>query len=205
MSDKPQTNTAQPEQPDSNTQVTETQVIYRERQWVPIYWWFLAAIVVVITTSQFALNRNIWWLIVPAILLTAIAVWILIRWSSTVIRVELDADGSRWLVARDATLPADVVARSLAVPASAKRNAMGRQLDPAAFVVARGWVPEMVMLVLDDPEDPTPYWLLSSRDPEGLLRAFLPEQADTALENFPRRDKYVFAEYEYEDDEYEET
>jgi len=41
-------------------------------------------------------------------------------------------------------------------------------------------VPEMVMLVLDDPEDPTPYWLVASKHPEQLLAAFLPEQQSDA-------------------------
>lgn len=165
---------------------TETTILYSERQWVPTYWWVLAAGLVAITTAQFALNRNIWWLIVPGILLTALAVWILLRMSSNVVRVEQDPDGSRWLSVGQAGLPSDVVSRSLAVPESAKRNAMGRQLDPAAFVSSRGWVREMVMLVLDDPQDPTPYWLISTRDPEALLRAFLPEQADEALVHMPK-------------------
>lgn len=94
--------------------------------------------------------------------------------------VEEDPDGTRWLVTGQANLPHTVVSRSLAVPATAKRNAMGRQLDPAAFVVSHGWVPEMVMLVLDDPEDPTPYWLVASKHPEQLLAAFLPEQQSDA-------------------------
>ena len=48
---------------------------------------------------------------------------------------------------------------------SAKSAALGRQLDPAAYVVHRAWVGPMVLLVLDDPDDPTPYWLVSCRRP----------------------------------------
>ena len=51
------------------------------------------------------------------------------------------------------------------VPRSAKSAALGRQLDPAAYVVHRAWVGPMVLLVLDDPDDPTPYWLVSCRHP----------------------------------------
>lgn len=155
--------------------------LYRERQWVPLYWWALAAFLVVLTALQLYQNRTIWWLIVPLILLSAIAAWILLSWSSTVVTVEQDPDGTRWLSVKSANLPHTVVSRSLAVPATAKRNAMGRQLDPAAFVVSHGWIHEMVMLVLDDPEDPTPYWLVSTRNPEKLLTAFLPEQTDVSL------------------------
>lgn len=161
----------------STEKISSTRVLYSERQWVPLYWWILAGLVVALTTGQIALNRSIWWLIISAILLSAIAAWVLLTWSSTKLRVEQEPDGSRWLIVRSASLPAEVVSRSLAVPATAKRNAMGRQLDPAAFTVSHSWVPEMVMLVLDDPQDPTPYWLISSRNPEALLKAFLPEQA----------------------------
>ncbi|WP_080794663.1 DUF3093 domain-containing protein [Corynebacterium pacaense] len=163
-----------------------SRIIYREKQWVPWYWWLAAALIVALLSAQFALNRSTLWLYVPALILSIIAVWLLLRMSSTVIAVEEDADGTRWLLAGQANLPDDVVTRSLAVPATAKRNAMGRQLDPAAFVVSHGWVPEMVMLVLDDPEDPTPYWLIGSRNPEALLRAFVPAQAGAALQDYSR-------------------
>lgn len=142
---------------------------------MPAYWWFLGFFLAALITAQLARNRSVVWLIVPAIVLSALTIWILMWLSSTVIQVEKDQQGLRWLAVDGAVLPADVVARSLAVPATAKRNAMGRQLDPAAFVVSHGWVPEMVMLVLNDPQDPTPYWLIGSRHPEALLDAFLPE------------------------------
>lgn len=151
---------------------------------MPLYWWFLAAFLVLLTSMQFYLNRNFWWFIIPLVVLSAVAAWVLLSWSSTVLTVEEDPDGTRWLSVKSANLPHTVVSRSLAVPSTAKRNAMGRQLDPAAFVVSHGWVPEMVMLVLDDPEDPTPYWLVSTRNPEALLEAYLPEQTETSLAHY---------------------
>ena len=36
-------------------------------------------------------------------------------------------------------------------------------------------VAEHVLVVLDDPEDHTPYWLVSAKDPEAVLEAFLPD------------------------------
>ena len=151
-----------------------TKVLYREKQWVPWYWWFLAAFIVALTTAQLAHNRSILWIYIPAAILTAAAAWVLLSLSSTVVTVEEDSDGVRWLGTRNAILPHTVVSRCLAVPTTAKRNAMGRQLEPAAFVVSHGWVPEMAMFVLDDPDDPTPYWLISTRNPEDLLKAFVP-------------------------------
>lgn len=156
------------------------EVLYQERQWVPWHWWLIALVAVAIGTGQLALNRNLWWFAIPFLVVAALATWVLIHLSSTVIRVERDSDGTRWLVAGSAQLPSDVVSRSLAVPKSAKRNAMGPQLDPAAFLVTHSWVPDLVMLVLDDDDDPTPYWLVSAKNPRAILEAFVPDQAAQA-------------------------
>ena len=104
-------------------------MLYRERQWVPWYFWLFAAAIVGLTSATAGLNRSMWWTIIPAILLGAIAVWVLITWSNTVIKVERDPDGTRWLTVKDAQLPNDVVSRSITVPKSARRNALGPQLS----------------------------------------------------------------------------
>lgn len=75
------------------------------------------------------------------------------------------------LWAGQAHLPASVVSRSAEVPRSAKSAALGRQLDPAAFVLHRTWIGPMALVVLDDPDDPTPYWLISCREPARLIAA----------------------------------
>ncbi|MDU0477853.1 DUF3093 domain-containing protein [Staphylococcus chromogenes] len=150
------------------------EVLYSERQWVPWYWWLAAIGAAVLTAVQLQMNRDMWWFIVPFILFAVFALWGLWQLSATNVIVEKELDGTRWLRVGGAQLPNSVVARSLAVPESAKRNAMGRQLDPAAFVASKSWLKEMVMIVLDDPEDPTPYWLVSTKNPQALLEAFLP-------------------------------
>ncbi|AZA11573.1 DUF3093 domain-containing protein [Corynebacterium gerontici] len=157
-------------------------LLYEERQWVPWYWWLLAAGIVALVTQMLAMNRSELWLYVPAVVLSALALWILLSLSSTSIKIEQDPDGTRWLTTGEVNLPHTVVEKSLVVPESAKRNAMGRQLDPAAFLISHDWVKEMAMFVLDDPEDPTPYWLVSSKNPKALVRAFVPEQAESAID-----------------------
>lgn len=155
---------------------TVPRVLYRERQWAPWYMWLAGAALVLILSGQFALNRNVWWFVIPLVAMGALVGWFLMWLSRTEVRVEQEADGARWLLVDGANLPASVVSRSMAVPASARRNALGRQLDPAAFLVTHGWVKEHALLVLDDPEDPTPYWLIASKNPAALLDAFVPGQ-----------------------------
>lgn len=154
------------------TQVTK--VLYSERQWVPWYWWVAVAGLTLLFAGQLGLNRSVWWFAVPLVLFGALSAWFLLWLSRTTVKVEQDPDGHRWLLVDDANLPDSVVSRSMVVPGSARQNALGRQLDPAAFLVSRPWVSEHVLIVLDDPEDPTPYWLISSKDPETLLEAFTP-------------------------------
>jgi len=52
-----------------------------------------------------------------------------------------------------------------------KQPALGPELDPAAFVLHRGWVGPLVRLEVTDPDDPTPYWIFSVREPDRLLTA----------------------------------
>jgi hypothetical protein len=49
-----------------------------------------------------------------------------------------------------------------------KRDVLGPQADPAAFVVHRGWIGPVLRVQLTDPADPTPYWLFSTRKPEAV-------------------------------------
>lgn len=137
---------------------------------MPWWWWpvglgFAALLAAEVNMS--ILRPPVW---VPYTVLGAIAVVVLVRLSRTELRVVSDGtDIELW--AGQAHLPTSVIERSAEVPKSAKSAAMGRQLDPAAFVLHRTWVGPMVLVVLNDPDDPTPYWLISSRHPDRVLSA----------------------------------
>ena len=106
----------------------------------------------------------------PYTVLATAAVGVLLWLSRTEVQViESDTDAELW--AGPAHLPASVVRRSAAIPRSAKSAALGRQLDPAAYVLHRTWVGPLALVVLDDADDPTPYWLVSCRHPDRLLAA----------------------------------
>jgi hypothetical protein len=51
------------------------------------------------------------------------------------------------------------------------RTALGPALDARAFVCLRAWARTGVRVDLQDPLDPTPYWLLSTRRPQELADA----------------------------------
>jgi hypothetical protein len=70
-----------------------------------------------------------------------------------------------------ARLPLRYVGRVEVVPKDGKQVALGPELDPTAYLLHRAWVGPVVRMEVTDPEDPTPYWIFSVRDTEGLLAA----------------------------------
>lgn len=49
--------------------------------------------------------------------------------------------------------------------------ARGVELDARAWIFLRGWINPVVRVDITDPNDPTPYWLFSTRKPEELVKA----------------------------------
>jgi hypothetical protein len=146
-------------------------VRYRERLTVPWWWWppaFGVAALVALEINRAAQDLPDW---VSFAVLFAIVAGVLIWFGRTEVRVETGDDGFPVLWVGPAHLPAEVITRSVEIPRTAKSAALGRQLDPAAYVLHRPWVGPLVLVVLDDPDDPTPYWLVSSRHPERVLTA----------------------------------
>jgi hypothetical protein len=86
------------------------------------------------------------------------------------IRVEV-ADGE--LRVDDARLPVEWVGLVEVIDIEARRELLGPAADPLAFVVQRPWIPGGVRVDLADPNDPTPYWYISSRRPGQLAAALL--------------------------------
>ncbi len=154
----------------SDTRAMSQSVRYRERLWVPWWWWppglGLAALIAAEVNQ--GVSALPFWL--PYAVLVPIAAVVLLWLGRTQVRV-LGGEGDTELWVDAAHLPVSVVSRSTEVPRSAKSAALGRQLDPAAYVVHRAWIGPMVLLVLDDPDDPTPYWLVSCRHPDRVLSA----------------------------------
>ncbi|SDQ50212.1 DUF3093 domain-containing protein [Quadrisphaera sp. DSM 44207] len=103
-----------------------------------------------------------------ALLVAAAAAALLVRASP---RVEVST--SSGLRAGRAVLPGRFVAGGEAARGARARDLRGPRLDARTHLCLRGWVDGVVLVELDDPQDPTPAWLVSSRRPEDLLAAVL--------------------------------
>ncbi|EJZ04567.1 DUF3093 domain-containing protein [Mycolicibacterium vaccae] len=154
----------------SDTRATAQTIRYRERLSVPLWWWLPGlgvAALIALEVDQGISGVPDW---LPYAVLLPVAAVVLVMLGRTELKVVGNgAETELWV--GDAHLPASVITRAAEVPRSAKSAALGRQLDPAAYVVHKGWVGPMVLLVLEDPDDPTPYWLVSARRPDQVLAA----------------------------------
>lgn len=100
-----------------------------------------------------------------ALLLPATAV-LIAGMGRTRVRV---VDDELWV--GDAHLPLRFVGTVTVIRPPEKRIALGPKLDPTAFLMHRGWIAPVVRIDLTDPDDPTPYWMVSTRRPEQLVAA----------------------------------
>lgn len=70
-----------------------------------------------------------------------------------------------------AHLPRSVVGEVAGFDGAAATSQRGPELDARAWTLFRGYVHGVVKVEVRDAADPTPYWLVSVRDPEAVTRA----------------------------------
>ena len=141
-------------------------VAYRESLRTP-WWWYPVAIGV---SSLLAAEFQIGGIPVTEWLPFAIIVPLAVAmvWWLGHSRLEV-VDGE--LRVRGAHLPLRYASGEIALDARTLRRVVGREGDPAAYVSIRPWIGPGAQVWLDDAEDPTPYWIVSSRHPEQLVQA----------------------------------
>jgi hypothetical protein len=154
--------------PEPSTRITAPAGWYAERLRVPWWSWppsLLVGAVVAVELSMFTTAVPLW---VPfAVLLPLTA--LIVLWLG---RLRIAVTGTEFLV-DDARLPVEVIADVVALDADGKREVLGVAAHPLAFVVQRPWIGGAVQVLLDDPTDPTPYWVVSTRHPIRLATALL--------------------------------
>lgn len=76
-----------------------------------------------------------------------------------------------WLQAGDARIPVSALGQAVGFRGDEWRRQLGPELDARSHRCIRGWIPHGIRVDVTDPRDPVPYWLVSTRRPEGLARA----------------------------------
>ncbi|MFF8292867.1 DUF3093 domain-containing protein [Streptomyces sp. NPDC016309] len=152
-------------QPSAAASVPASAPQYDERLTAPRSWWLLAALVGVsgaLMTMPLGTLPTLGGLIVGG----ALAAMAVSSYGSARIRV---VAGS--LVAGDARIPVSALGEPEVLDAEEARAWRTYKADTRAFMLMRGYVPAAVRVEVTDPDDPTPYVYLSSRDPEALAAA----------------------------------
>lgn len=144
--------------------------LYRERLVVP--WWAWPAGILIggglgAELTLGAPGFRSWAVVAAMVLAVALCAWLS--------RIGVRVDGETLRV-DDANLPLRFVAGAYALDAEERRATLGVEADPLAFVIIRPWVRGTVRVDLDDPADPTPYWVISTRHPERLVAALTARQ-----------------------------
>ena len=142
-------------------------VVYAERLWPSPATWLLAP----------GLGLGVGIALVPLGLLLAVALGVAVCGgvvaALVVASARVEVAGGHLRAGR-AVVPLDRTRAATGYRGLEARAQRGALLDARAYLCIRFWVDPVVRVELDDPEDPTPYWLVSTRRPERLARAAAP-------------------------------
>ncbi len=150
--------------------------IYSERL-LPGFWTFFAALLIVPGTTLvlFPINQIV--AVVAGVSLYVLCAVLLLA-SSPVITVE---DG--FLRAGRAQISVAHLGKIEKFDGQEATQQRGPLLDARAHLLIRGWVNTILRINLTDPNDPTPYWIISTRKPEQLANAITRAQEEIQEKN----------------------
>ena len=145
---------------------TPSATVYDERLAVPLRWWVQGVMFV----------ATLWLAMVVA--MPAAWAWSLTAAILALLALAFGAYGSARITVAQGRLQAgrariDVgyLGRAEALDPEAARRAAGVEADARAYLLLRPYLKRAVRVEIVDPADPTPYWLISTRHPDGLAAA----------------------------------
>lgn len=137
---------------------------YRERLWPAPWIALIAALAIPASLLTFAPVS----VLVGGIVGVALTLGVI---GAAVLSAPTIVVGDGMLRAGAARVPLSLVGETVVARGDDARLARGQQLDARAYIVLRPDVSPVLRIALTDPDDPTPYWLLSTRRPEALAEA----------------------------------
>ena len=140
-------------------------MLFRERLTVPIIWWVLAGLFSLSVLIAVGAYLGPAWGVGTSVatLLVAAAIF-----ASASIVISVDANEIH--VGR-ASIEHAYIAACRALNAEDTRLRAGNEADARAHMVLRPYIKTAVEITLDDPDDPVPYWIVSTRQPQQLAAA----------------------------------
>ncbi|HZJ07462.1 MAG TPA: DUF3093 domain-containing protein [Nocardioidaceae bacterium] len=148
------------------TVTPDATVHYEERLRVPLRWWVQATMFLASIWLAFvvALPAVVAWGATAFLLFLVVALFL--GYGGAALRVE---SGS--FSAGAAKIPVRLLAEPTPLDAEATHLVAGRDANGRAYHLLRPYLRRAVRVTVDDPTDPVPYWLVSTRRPEELAAA----------------------------------
>lgn len=140
-------------------------MLFRERLTVPLAWWVLAALFALSVLLAFGFYLGPVWGVGSALVTMVVAAAVFAALS-----IEVSVDATALRVGR-AVVERHYIGGCRALDAAAADRRGGVEADARAHLVLRPYITTAVEVVLDDPADPVPYWLVSTRRPARLAAA----------------------------------
>lgn len=139
---------------------------YRERLRVPVRWWVLWGLMLAsFWLAMIVSLPGAWaWYITAG--LAVLLIWLLGSYGS--VRVVVT---DQWIQAGRARIERRYLGEIETLDVARMRQISGPEANARAFLVLRPYIAVGVRINLEDPADPTPYWLVSSRRPDALAAA----------------------------------
>ena len=138
---------------------------YEERLTAPRSWWFVSFLVGV-AFALILLPFGTLPLLGGLVGGTAAAAVVASSYGSVRIRVVGDA-----LIAGEAKIPVTALGEAEILDTEEARAWRTYKADTRAFLLLRSYIPTALRVPVTDPQDPTPYLYLSTREPERLAQA----------------------------------
>ncbi len=139
---------------------------HHERLSVPLRWWVQGTMLVATFWLAFVVSTPavVAWSATGVLLLAMV---VLFRGYGS---PRVDVEGG-WLRAGRARISGEFLGGAEPLDPDATRRAAGPDADARAFLLLRPYLKRAVRVTVRDDRDPTPYWLVSTRDPEHLAAA----------------------------------
>ncbi len=137
-----------------------------ERLRAPASWWALGAVAVAAWWAVLAVALPSWVALLGAAAAAACVGGALVATGRVLVGVR---DGE--VVAGRAHVPVGMCGEVSALDVEQTRRLRGVDADANAFLLTRPYVATALRVDIRDPADPTPYWLVSARDPQRLVAA----------------------------------
>ncbi|GAB3622985.1 hypothetical protein GCM10027418_10670 [Mariniluteicoccus endophyticus] len=151
---------------------------FRERLSVPASWWAVLAVFVVSVFVAGAFSLGPAAAALMTVLFTAVALAVVLSYGGTRIVVDDEA-----LQVGDSRIEWRWVGGVRHLDPEATQRRLRTEADARAHLEMRSYIREAVEVTIDDPADPHPYWLVSSRRAEHLaaqIGARLQERTDVS-------------------------